>query len=91
MARLVNVLLTFDCFLFSVCTLGKSFAGTDMTGVAYSGQDAADRFIGTARFKNAAAVTHMRIITGSAGSAIHPSIHRQSQVARYAGVTKERL
>ena len=37
----------------------------DNTGVAYNGQDSADRLTGIARFKDANPVTHMRIVTGA--------------------------
>ena len=35
MARLVNILFTFDCFMFSVCTLGKSYPGESFSSAAY--------------------------------------------------------
>jgi hypothetical protein len=35
MARLVNILFAFDCFVFSVCTLGKAWPGESFSSAAY--------------------------------------------------------
>lgn len=35
MARIVNILFTLDCFLFSVCTLGASYPGESFSSAAY--------------------------------------------------------
>ena len=35
MNRLVNILFTLDCFLFSVCTLGKAYPGESFSSAAY--------------------------------------------------------
>ena len=35
MARLVNVLLALDCFLFSVLTLGRSYPSESFSSAAY--------------------------------------------------------
>jgi hypothetical protein len=35
MARLINVLLALDCFLFAVCTLGGSYPSESFSSAAY--------------------------------------------------------
>lgn len=35
MNRVVNILFTLDCFLFSVATLGKSYPGESFSSAAY--------------------------------------------------------
>lgn len=35
MNRIVNILLTFDCFVFSVCTLGKAYPSESFSSAAY--------------------------------------------------------
>lgn len=35
MSRIVNILLTLDCFLFSVCTLGKAYPAESFSSAAY--------------------------------------------------------
>ena len=35
MARLINILFTLDCFLFSALTLGKSWPGESFSSAAY--------------------------------------------------------
>jgi hypothetical protein len=33
--RTINILFTFDCFVFSVCTLGKAYPGESFSSAAY--------------------------------------------------------
>lgn len=35
MARIVNILLTIDCMLFSLCTLGTAWPGESFSSAAY--------------------------------------------------------
>lgn len=35
MNRVINILFTFDCFLFSVCTLGKAWPGESFSSAAF--------------------------------------------------------
>ncbi len=46
--RIINILFAFDCFLFSVCTLGKSYPYESFSSAAYRAE-LKGRFYGKAR------------------------------------------
>jgi len=48
MKRIVNMLLAFDCFLFSVCTLGKSYTSESFSSAAWRAERAG-QFYGRSR------------------------------------------
>lgn len=48
MNRIANILLALDCFLFSVCTLGKSYTSESFSSAAWRAERAG-RFYGRAR------------------------------------------
>ena len=39
MSRIINILFTLDCFLFSLCTLGKSWPGESFSSAAYRAEE----------------------------------------------------
>jgi hypothetical protein len=46
--RIINILFIFDCFLFSVCTLGKSYPFESFSSAAFRAE-LSGRFYGRAR------------------------------------------
>ena len=48
MARLINVLFTFDCFLFSLATLGGSYPSESFSSAAYRAESMG-KFYGKSR------------------------------------------
>lgn len=48
MARIVNILFTLDCFLFSVFSLGKAYPGESFSSAAYRAE-ITGRFYGKIR------------------------------------------
>jgi hypothetical protein len=38
MNRVINILFTFDCFMFSLATLGKAYPGESFSSAAYRGE-----------------------------------------------------
>lgn len=48
MARLINILLAFDCFVFSVLTLGKAYPSESFSSAAYRAETMG-KFYGRAR------------------------------------------
>lgn len=48
MKRIINILLTFDCFVFSVLTLGKAYPSESFSSAAYRAETMG-KFYGKAR------------------------------------------
>ena len=48
MSRLINVLLALDCFLFAICTLGRSYPSESFSSAAYRAE-CLGKFYGKAR------------------------------------------